>query len=77
MLTKFLSGKINDTKKCSLFLARAPHHHSFTFNLRLLYKLKHKVHLSKTLRGVFHFRFCFLFVKVDIFIQQNASTFRL
>ena len=45
----------------SFFLLRAPTHHSFTFNLRFLYELTHKVHLSKKLRGIFHFRFCFVF----------------
>ena len=45
----------------SFFLLRAPTHHSFTFNLRFLYELTHKVHLPKNLRGIFHFRFCFVF----------------
>ena len=30
------------------FLLQAPTHHSFTFNLRFLYDLKHKVRFSKT-----------------------------
>ena len=31
-----------------------------------------KVRLSKTVCGIFHFRFPFVFIKVYIFIQQNA-----
>ena len=53
-------------------LCPAPIHHSFTFSLRFLYGMKHKVRLSKTVYGIFHFRFCFFFIKVYIFVQQNA-----
>ena len=74
MLKKFPSGKINGTKNVLFFLSRAPTHHSFTFNLQFLYELKHKVRLSKTVYGIFHFRFCFVFIKVHIFVQQNAWT---
>ena len=42
--------------------------HSFTFNLRLLYELKHKVRSSKTVGGIFHFRVRFFFIKVYIFV---------
>ena len=57
-------------QKClAFFLLRAPAHHSFTFNLRFLYELKHKVRLSKTVWGSFHFRFLFVFIKVFIFVQ--------
>ena len=72
MLKKFPSDKINGTKNALFFLSRAPTHHSFTFNLRFLYELKHKIHLSKTVWGIFHFRFCFIFIKVCIFVKQNA-----
>ena len=72
MLKKFPSDKINGTKNALFFLSRAPTHHSFTFNLRFLYELKHKVHLSKTVCGIFHFQFRFVFIKVYIFVQQNA-----
>ena len=48
MLKKFSLDKINGTKNALFFIPRAPAHQSFTFNLRLLYELKHKVHLSKT-----------------------------
>ena len=74
MLKKIPSDKINGTKNALFFLSRAPTHHSFTFNLRFLYELKHKVRLSKTVCGIFHFRFRFVFIKVYIFVQQNAWT---
>ena len=51
--------------------------HGFTFNLRFLYELKHKVHLSETMCGIFHFQFRFVFTLVYIFAQQNAWTLRL
>ena len=72
MLKKIPSDKINGTKNALFSLLRAPTHHSFTFNLRFLYELKHKVRLSKTVCGIFHFRFRFVFIKVEIFVQQNA-----
>ena len=74
MLKKCSSGKINGAKNALFFLSRAPTHHSFTFNLRFLYELKHKIRLSKTVCGIFHFRFRFVFIKVYIFVQQNAWT---
>ena len=74
MLKKFHSDKINGTKNVFFFLSRAPPHHSFTFNLRFLYELKHKVRLSKSVCEIFHFRFRLVFVKFDIFVQQNAWT---
>ena len=50
---------MNGTKNALYFLLRAPPNHSFIFNLRFLYELKHKVRrLSKTVCG----------------IQQNAWT---
>ena len=63
MLQKFPSNKINVTKNALFFLLQAPTHHSFTFNSEFLYKLKQKVHLSKIVCGIFHFRFCFVFVQ--------------
>ena len=74
MLKNFPTGKINGSKNGYFFLSQAPDHHSFTFNLRFLYELKHKVCLSKTLCGTFHFRFRFVFIEVYIFVQQNAWT---
>ena len=49
-------------------------HHSFTLNLRFLYELKQKDRFSKTVCGIFHFRFLFIFIKVYNFVQQNAWT---
>ena len=72
MLKKFPSDKINGTKKCPLFSSGAPTHYSFTFNVRFLYELKHKVRLSKTVCGIFHFRFRFVLIKVYIFVQRNV-----
>ena len=77
ILKKFLSDKINGTKNALFFLSRAPTHHSFTFNLRFLYELKHKVGLSEILCEIFHFQFRFVFIKVYIFVQQNAWTLLL
>ena len=65
MLKKFPSDKINSTKNAPFFLSRAPTYHSFTFKLRFLYEMKHKVRLSKT------FRFRFVFIKVYIFVQKK------
>ena len=70
----FLQEKTNDTKKTYLFLLRAPNQHIFTFNLQFLNELKHKVHVLKNIYGIFHFSFCFAFIKVYIFIQQNPHT---
>ena len=72
MLKKIPSDKINGTKNALFFLSRAPTHHSFTFNLQFLYELKQKVRLSKTVCGMLHFRSRFVFIKVYIFVQQNA-----
>ena len=66
---KFPLNKINVTKN-ELFFSRTPTHHSF--NSRFLYELKHKVCLSKTVCGVFHFNFRLVFIKVNIFVQQKA-----
>ena len=74
MLKKVLSDIINGTKNNLFFLSRAPAHHSFTFNLRFLYELKHKVRFSKTVCGILLFRFRFVFIKAYIFVQQNAQT---
>ena len=72
MLKKFPSDKINDTKNALFFLSRAPTHQSFTFNLRFLYDLKHKLWLSKTVCVAvsifdsvsFSLKFIFLFSKM-------------
>ena len=76
MLKKFPLDKINGTKMPS-FLFRELQLISFIFDLLFLYELKHKVRLSKTVCGIFHFRFRFAYIKVYIFVQQNASTLLL
>ena len=74
MLKIFPSDKIIGTKNALFFLLRTPTHHSSTFNLPFFYELKHKVSPSETMCGVFHCRFRFVFVRVYIFVQQNACT---
>ena len=73
MLKKFYLDKTKDTKNA--FFSQAATHHSFTFNLLFFYELKHKVCLSKTVQ-IFQFRFRFAFIKVYIFVQQNAWTLK-
>ena len=72
MLKKCPADNINSTKNVLFFLSRAPTHHSFTFNSHFLYELKHKIHLSETACGIFHFRFRLVFIKIYNFVQQNA-----
>ena len=69
-----LQGMLLSTKNALFFLSRAPTYYSFTFNLRFLSELKLKVRLSKTIYGIFHFRYRFIFIKVYIYVQQNAWT---
>ena len=54
MLRMFLLDKTNSTKNTFFFLSEASIHHSFTFNLGLLYEIKLKVRLSETVCGIFH-----------------------
>ena len=56
-------------KKCPLFSFA-----TFTFNLQFLYELKQKVRLSKTVCGIFHFLFHFVFIKKYIFVQRHVWT---
>ena len=73
MLKKLPLNKISGTKNALFFLSRGPTHHSFTFNFRILYQLKHKVGLSKTVHRIFHFRFRFFFIKfIFLFNKQNS-----
>ena len=69
---KFTSAKKKCSKKSPPFSFVSSTHHSFTFISRFLYELEHKVPLSKTVSGIFHFRFRFGFIKVYIFLQQKA-----
>ena len=63
---------MNGTKNALFFLPRAPTHHSFTFDLQLLYELKQKAPLSKPVRGIFNFRYRFVFIEVYIYVHQNG-----
>ena len=75
---KKLSFVQNKHKKWTLFSYECifknafPTHHSFTFHLRFLHELTHKVLLSKNLCGIFHLNFWFAFIKVYIFVQVKA-----
>ena len=66
MLTEFPLDKINVTKKVLLVLLRVP--------TQSLLELKHMVHLSKTVGGIFHFLFRIDFIKLYIFVQKKVST---
>ena len=57
-------------KKGPLFLLQALTHYSFTFDLKLLYELNHMVFLTKTVSGIFHFQFCFVFIEVIFFFNK-------
>ena len=74
MLKKFPSDKINGTKNALFFLSRTPTHRSFTFDLRFLYELQHKVRLCNTVCEIFRFESHFVFVTVYIFVQRIGWT---
>ena len=59
------------TKHALFFLLRAPTHYHFTFNSQFLLELNQKVCLSKTVCGIFHFQFRFVFIKVYIFCSTK------
>ena len=73
MLKKFPSDKINGTKNALFFLSRAPTHHSFTFNLRFLYELKHKVRLSKTIFDSVSFLLKFIFLAFELSFETHFA----
>ena len=73
-LKKFPLHKKNGTKNTFFFLLRVPTCYSFTSILWSLYELKHKLCLSKAMFGIFHFGFCFVFIKVYNFVKENAWT---
>ena len=80
MLKKIPSNKINGTKNALFFLSQAPTHHGFTFNLRFLHELKHKVRLLKLCVGFFIFdyvsfflKFMFLFNKMHVVFDFKTS----
>ena len=67
MLKKIPSDKINISKDALFFRSWVSTHHNFTFNLRFLCELY-------TVCGNSQFRFRFFFIKVYIFVKQNAWT---
>ena len=73
MFKKISLSLIKGTKNVLFFLLRVPTHQVFTFNLQFSYEPKYKVCLFKTICGIFHFRFRFIFTKLYIFVQQNDS----
>ena len=75
MLQKLPLDKINATRNALSFLWPSPTYHSFTFDLRFLYELKHKVRLSKTVYRIFHFRFRFVFIKILFFVNKIHGLF--
>ena len=69
------NSKISGTKNASFFL-RAPTHYIFTFNLRFLYKLKHKLRLSKTVCGISHFDPIPFFLKFIFLFNMDSLTLK-
>ena len=75
MFKKFPSERISSAKNSLSFHLRASAHHSFIFNLRFLYDLKHKARLSKSVCGIFSFRLRFIFIKVYICLSKKYELF--
>ena len=72
MLKTFPSDKVNVTKNAPIFLSRASVHHSFTFNSRFLYVLKHKVYLSIFDSVLFLLEFIFFLIKNMDYLTLNV-----
>ena len=72
MLKKFPSDKINGTRH-ALFFFRDLQLITVLLLIRDSY-MSGIIRLSKTVCGIFHFRFRFVFIKVYTFVQQNAWT---
>ena len=68
-IKNFIRTKQN-VQKMPFFLSQTPTYHSFSFNLRFLYELKHKGRLSKPVCSVFTFQLRFVFIKVYVFSQS-------
>ena len=60
-LKKIPSDRKKVTKKMHSFFLQLT---SFAFNSQFLHELKDKVRLSKSVWGIFHFRFRLVFIKV-------------
>ena len=73
MLKKFPLDIIKGTKNVLFFRLRFPTHHSFTSNLQ--YELKHKVRLSKSVCGIFHFWFRFVLLKLIFLFNKTHVLF--
>ena len=77
MLKKFPSDKINGAKYALFILSRVPAHQSFAFDLRFLYDMKHKVRLSKTVCGIFHFQSRFVFMSLYFCLTKCMDSLTL
>ena len=75
MLIRFPLGEINVTKNSLFFLKWAPTHPTLTFNSRSLHELKHKVHISETVSGIFLFQSPLVFIKVCILVNNKQGLF--
>ena len=82
MLKKLSFGQNKRYQNGLFFLSRAPIHNSFTKELYLvlllirhLYELKHNAHLSKSVCGIFHFRFYFRLLKFIILFNKKHELF--
>ena len=75
MLTKFPLEKTNGTKNYLFFLLQAPTHHSFTFNLRFLYELKHKDSSIKICMGFSIFDSISFLLKFIILLNKMQGSF--
>ena len=80
MPKKIPSDKMNGAENALFFVSRPRIHHRFTFDLRLLYELKHKVCLSKAVCGFsilnsisFLLKFIFLFNKIHGLFDFKTS----
>ena len=72
-MRKISFGQRKRYKKCTLFFFRETNSSQFYFGFTILIQSEaHKFHLSKTVRGIFHFRFRLIFIKVYIFVQQKT-----
>ena len=49
----------------------------FYFDSRFLYESKHKVHLSKTVCGIFYFRFRFVLLKFVYLFNKKLKRYGL
>ena len=65
------------TKNTLFFLSSAPTCHNFNFILWFLYELKHKVLSFKSISGIIHFRFRFVFINVYFFKIKIMSSLTL